>query len=144
MADPALKDELQADRPSESKLLASHRIPLPATFQYNCYGTSFDVGIRRGPDGSAQLVVRGNLGHLPYSAESATARSYLHTVINAGTALPNAEISVDRRQGIFVRGQMNFPAVPSPATVAAGTAAITLAVKPVCELVAKCRKAGGV
>ena len=111
MPDLAPQDELEENPVSGSKLLASHRIPLPATFRYACYGTSFDVGIKRQPDGGAQLVVRGNLGHLPYSAESATARSYLHTVINAGTALPNAEINVDRRQGIFVRGKMNFPAV---------------------------------
>jgi hypothetical protein len=104
----------------------------------------FDAGIRRRPEGGAQLVVRGNLGRIPYSAESTTARSYLHTVIDAGRSLPNASIDVDRRQTIIVRGEMKFPAVPSPATVAAGAAAITIAIKPICELVAKCRRAGGV
>ena len=147
VTDPALKQEQeQASAPPVSgpKVLASHRMPLPATFKFTYYGMAFDAGIRRGPDGGAQLVVRGNLGHIPYSAESTTARKYLHTVVDAGRYLPNAAIDVDRRQAIIVRGEMNFPKVPSPATVAAGTAAITIAIKPVCELVAKCRKAGGV
>ena len=126
------------------KVLSSHRMPLPATFKFTYYGMSFDAGIMRAPEGGAHLVVRANLGHLPYSAESRVARSYLHTVIDAGRALPNATIDVDRKQAIFVRGEMTFPTVPSPATVAAGTAAMTIAVKPVCELIAKCRMAGGI
>ena len=147
MNNPVLKPEqAPANTPSDSglKVLASHRMPLPATFKFTYYGMAFDAGIRRGEDGGAQLVIRGNLGHIPYSAESTTARKYLHTVIDSGRSLPNATIDVDRRQAIIVRGEMKFPKVPSPATVAAGAAAITIAIKPVCELVAKCRKAGGV
>jgi hypothetical protein len=145
LTDPALKEEEeQSNAASGPKVLASHRMPLPATFKFTCYGMLFDAGIARDPKGGAQLVVRGDLGRLPYSAESAMARNYLHTVIDAGRSLPNAEIDVDRKQAIIVRGKMKFPMVPSPATVAAGTAAIAIAIRPVCELVAKCRRAGRV
>lgn len=147
LTDPALKEEEEEQEAAgperRLKVLASHRMPLPATFKFTYYGMSFDAGIRRIPEGGAQLVIRGNLGNLPYSAESITARNYLHTVIDAGRSLPNAQIDVDRKQAIIVRGEMKFPSVPSPATVAAGTTAMTIAVKPICELIAKCRKAGG-
>jgi hypothetical protein len=139
VADPVLKDVMAEGDPPGSALLASHRIPLPATFAFDCYGTRFDVGIRRSPDGGAVMVLRGNLGILPYSAESKAARNHLHAVLDAGRSLPNAEISLDSRQTIVIRGSMTFSTIPSPATVAAGTAAITIAVRPVCELIAACR-----
>lgn len=144
VTDPALIEEEPEKASPDLRVLASHRMPMPATFKFAYYGMSFDAGIRRNEEGGAHLVIRGNLGNLPYSAESITARNYLHTVIDAGRSLPNAEINVDRKQAIIVRGEMRFPAVPSPATVAAGTAAMTIAIKPICELIAKCRRAGGV
>ena len=140
MIDPVLKDDLPQAEQSASALLASHRMPLPATFAFERYGTRFDVGIRRNAEGGgAMMIVRGNLGVLPYSAEAKAARNHLRAVIDAGSALPSAEIRLDSRQMIVVRGSMTFSAAPSPATVAAGVAAITIAIKPVCELVATCR-----
>lgn len=143
MADPAAIDELKDVEQTVSTLLASHQMPTPATFRYDYLGMPFDAGIRREAGGGAQLVVRGRLGNLPYSAESVGARNLLRTVIDAGMDLPLAEINLDRKQSIVVRGTMTFPSMPSPATVAAGAAAITIAVKPVCELVVKCHQMTG-
>lgn len=140
MAETAAQENLRDEEQIVSTLLASHQMPMPATFRYDFLGMPFDVGIRRGENGSAQLVVRGRLGNLPFSAESVEARNLLSSVLDAGGSLPLAEINLDRKQAIFVRGTMAFPSVPSPATVAAGAAAITIAVKPVCELVVKCRQ----
>lgn len=140
MAELAGQNDPQGVEQAISTLLASHQMPMPATFSYNFLGMPFDVGVRRDPEGGAQLVVRGQLGKLPYSAESTDARSLLNSIIDAGQSLPLATINVERKQAIIVRGTMTFPSVPSPATIAAGTAAITVAVKPVCELVAKCHQ----
>lgn len=140
MADLAGQDDLTGMEQAVSTLLASHQMPMPATFSYEFLGMPFDVGVRRDSEGSAHLVVRGQLGTLPYSAESADARSLLTSIVDAGQSLPLAEINVERKQAIVVRGTMSFPSVPSPATIAAGAAAITIAVKPICELVAKCRQ----
>lgn len=118
-------------------LLASHRMPLPATFSFNYFGKLFDVGIRRIPEGGAELVVRGQLGNIPYSAESVTGRKIMFDLVEAGQTLPIAEISVDRHQSIIIKGLMTFQGTPSPATVAAASAAIAIAVKPICELVVK-------
>jgi len=124
-------------------LIASHALPLPATFSFETYGVRFDAAIRRSEGVGATLVVRCNLGHVPFSAESATLRRYLHAVIDAGTGLPMAEITLDRRQAIMLRGTMNFPDAPSPAAAAAGTAAIAISVKPVVDIVETCRIGSG-
>lgn len=118
-------------------LLNSHRMPLPATFSFNYMNMPFDVGIRRKHEGGAELVVRGKLGTIPYSAESVAARDFLQTVVDASRHLPMVDINIDKKQAIVARGMLEFEAVPSPATVAAGTAAIAMAVKPVCELIIK-------
>jgi hypothetical protein len=118
------------------KLLASHNMPLPATFSYEYEGNKFDVAIRRCPESSgAELMVRGNLGNLPYTAEAPVARQHLKTAIDLRGDLPYANITLDSKQSIIVRGHMTFGAAPSPATVAAGTAAITMAIKPICDLI---------
>lgn len=118
-------------------LLMSHRMPLPATFNFNYLGMPFNVDIRRMAKGGAELTVLGRLGNIPYSAESVAAREFLLSVVEAGRSLPMVDINIDRNQGIVARGMMAFQAIPSPATVAAGTAAIAIAVKPVCELIVK-------
>ncbi len=136
VASPASTEGEVAEQPF---LVASHALPLPATFAFECHGVKFDAAIRKTGDSGAQLVVRCHLGHVPYSAESATLRRYLHAVVDAGTGLPMAEITLDRRHAIVLCGTMNFPEVPSPAVTAAGTAAIAITVKPVVELIETCR-----
>jgi len=120
-------------------LLNSHSMPLPATFSFNYLGMSFDAGIRRRAEGGAELIVRGQLGNIPYSAESVAARELLFKLVEAGRCLPMVDIDLDRKQSIVARGMITFQAAPSPAAVAAGTAAIAIAVKPLCELVVKAR-----
>jgi len=120
-------------------LVSSHALPLPATFSFACYGVRFDAAIRKWGDIGAQLAVSCDLGSVPYSAESKTLRRYLHAVVCAGTGLPMAEITLDRRQAIMLRGAMNFPKIPSPATTAAGAAAIVISVKSVVETITACR-----
>ena len=129
--------EILTDKTDGPALLTSHRMPLPATFSFDYFGMPFDVGIRRLEEGGAELVVRGRLGNIPYSAESVAAREFLLSVVEAGRALPMVDINIDRKQAIVARGIMTFKASPSPATVAAGTAAIAIAVKPICELIVK-------
>jgi len=118
-------------------LLTSHRMPVPATFSFDYFGMPFDVGIRRLDEGGAELVVRGRLGTLPYSAESTAARKLLLSVVEAARFLPLVEVDIDQRQNIVIRGLMTFKAIPAPATVAAGAAAVAVAVKPLCELMQK-------
>ena len=88
-------------------------------------------------EGGAELVVQGRLGNIPYSAESVAARELVLSVVDAGRYLPMVDINIDRNQGIVACGKMAFQGVPSPATVAAGAAAIAIAVKPFCELIVK-------
>ncbi len=137
MADLTAITDTLSDNTNGAALLTSHRMPLPATFSFDYFGMPFDVGIRRIAEGGAELVVRGRLGNIPYSAESVAAREFLLAVVEAGRSLPMVEININRKQAIVARGLMTFKATPSPATVAAGAAAIAIAVKPVCELIVK-------
>lgn len=130
-----------AESPASAKrgIVASVPLKLPASFTFSCYDTSFDAVVVHGSGSGARLTVRGQLGTLPYSAESVTARRYMHAVVNAGKELPFAEISLTSSQAIVVRGTMDFPDQPTPASVAAGTSVIIVALKPVIDLMTACR-----
>lgn len=132
-----------SDGADQASLIASHAMPLPATFSFETYGVKFDAAVCKSEGDGATLVVSCDLGHVPFSAESATLRRYLHAVIDAGTGLPMAEITLDRRQTIVLHGTMDFPEPPSPAATAAGTAAIAISVKPVVEIIETCRIGSG-
>lgn len=130
--------------PDASKVMsrgiaASIPLRLPATFSFSCYDTRFDAVVVHGGGGGARLTVRGEVGVLPYSAESLTARRHMRAVVDAGTSLPFAEITLTSTQAIVLRGTMDFDDVPTPATVAAGTSVIAVALKPVIDLMAACR-----
>jgi hypothetical protein len=120
-------------------LLSSHGIMLPATFSFKCYGIRFDAAVVRDDHSAARLMVRGDLGAMPYSAESSVARRYMRAVVDAGRDLPHATITLTKSQSIMVRGAMDFPKRPSPALVAAGASAIVLASRPVIDPIEACR-----
>jgi hypothetical protein len=124
-------------------IAASIPLKLPASFTFTCYDTAFDAVVVHGSGKGARLTVRGQIGTLPYSAESATARRYMHAVVDAGRELPFAEISLTSSQAIVVRGTMDFPDQPTPASVAAGTSVIIVALKPVIDLMSACRDMAG-
>jgi hypothetical protein len=124
---------------SSPMLLSSHCLPIPATFRFNSFETIFEAAIRRSPDGGAQMVVLGRLGELPFSVESRKIRRQLARIVEASSQIPYAEISLDRSQSLVVRGQIAFNGIPSPAMVAAGATVISVALKPICDLVNSCR-----
>ena len=126
---------------SDHGVLASHSLTLPATYSFKCYGTPFDVVVSRNPGGGARLTLHGDLGVLPFSAESRTARQYMRAVIDIGQNFPHAEITLSKTQSIILRGVMDFENPPSPATAVAATAVIVIAGKPFVEMISIVRQA---
>ena len=122
-------------------VLASHSLTLPATYSFNCYGMPFDVVVTRNSGGGARLTLRGDLGVLPFTAESRTARQYMRAVIEVGQNLPHAEITLSKTQSIILRGVMDFENPPSPATAVAATAVIVIAGKPFVDMISTVRQA---
>jgi len=118
-------------------LLASHYIPLPATFRFDMGGRRFDAAIRSHSEGGAELVVRGTLGHIPYSAESTEARRYVRSIVEAAQLIEDTEVSVDKSQNVYARRIMSFKTKPPPSYVAAGTAVMAISLKPLCEAMDK-------
>ena len=131
-----------ADSPASPKrgIVASIPLKLPASFTFSFYDTSFDAVVVHGSGNGARLTVRGQIGTVPYSAESVIARRYVHAIVDAGKELPFAEISLTSSQAIVVRGTMDFPDQPTPASVAAGTSVIVVALKPMVDLMTACRE----
>ena len=122
-------------------VLSSHSLTLPATYSFKCYGTPFDVAVTRNSGGGARLTLRGDLGVLPFTAESRTARQYMRAVIEVGQNLPCAEITLSKTQSIILRGVMDFENPPSPATTVAATAVILIAGKPFIDMISTVRQA---
>ena len=114
-------------------LLASHYIPMPATFRFDLCGKRFDAAIRSHKDGGAELVVRGTLGRIPFSAESAEARRHVQSLVDAAQLIEDTKVSVDKSQVVFARRIMSFKSKPPPSYVAAGTAVMAISLKPLCE-----------
>jgi hypothetical protein len=122
-------------------IAASGPIRMPATFTFDCYGIPFDAAMVVAENESgARLTVRGRLGTVPYSAECPTTRQYMHAIVDAGKELPFADLSLTSGQAVVARGTMDFPEMPSPASVAAGASVIVVALKPVIELMTACRE----
>ncbi len=126
---------------SDHGVLASHGLTLPATYSFKCYGTPFDVVVTRNAGGGARLTLRGDLGVLPFTAESRTARHYMRAVIDVGHNLPHAEITLSKTQSIILRGAMDFENPPSSATAVAATAVIVIAGKPFVDIISIVRHA---
>ncbi len=126
---------------SNDGVLASHGLTLPATYSFKCYGTPFNVVVTRNAGGGARLTLRGDLGMLPFTAESHTARQYMRAVIDVGRNLPCAEITLSKTQSIILRGVMDFENPPSPATAVAATAVIVIAGKPFVDMISIVRQA---
>jgi hypothetical protein len=120
---------------------ASHSLTLPATYSFKCYGTSFDAVVARNAGGGARLTIRGDLGLLPFSAESKTARQYIRAIIEIGQDLPLAEITLSKTQSVILRGVMEFDHPPSPANAVAATAVMVIASKPFVDMVSTVRHA---
>ena len=131
---------VSAADPSQG-VLVSHSLTLPATYSFKCYGTPFDVVVTRNAGGGARLTIRGDLGVLPYSAESKTARQYIRAVIEIGQDLPFAEVTLSKTQSIILRGVMEFEHPPSPANAVAATAVMVIASKPFVDVISTVRHA---
>jgi len=71
-------------KPEGSALLTSHRMPLSATLSFDYFGMPSELSIRRMAEGSAELVLQGRLGNIPYSAGSVAAREFLLSLVDAG------------------------------------------------------------
>lgn len=136
---PAHLEGSIADELSGCSVLSSHSLTLPVTFTFRSYNIGFDAVVVHTSGDGARLTVRGDLGVLPFSVESAQARNYINSVIAVGEDLPYAEISLTRSQSIVLKGAMNFDMPPTPTTIVAASAVIVIATKPFVDLISTLR-----
>ena len=123
----------QASEPANSGVLASHHIPLPATFRFEYCGRRFDAAIRSQKSGGAELLIRGILGHIPFSAESVESRRQIQSIVDAAKLIEDTDVTVDKSNAVYARRLMSFTSKPPPSYVVAGTAVMAISLKPLCE-----------
>lgn len=123
----------QSGKAENAGVLASHHIPLPATFRFEFCGRRFDAAIRAEKTGGAELLIRGLLGHIPYSAESVESRRQIQSIVDAAKLIEDTDVTVDKNNAVYARRLMSFTSKPPPSYVVAGTAVMAISLKPLCE-----------
>jgi hypothetical protein len=124
----------QAGEPENAGILASHHVPLPATFRFEYCGHRFDAAIRSRKSGGAELLIRGLLGHIPFSAESVESRRQIQSIVDAAKLIEDTDVTVDKSNAVYARRLMSFSSKPPPSYVVAGTAVMAISLKPLCEV----------
>jgi hypothetical protein len=105
----------------------------PVSFTFVCAGATLTARAGR-EDSEAWLEVDGDLGALPFSAESRDARSEVIAILLAARLTDHRYFGVGPDQRIRVRGEIPLTCPLSPASILTGVTMFTLAVRPFIEL----------
>jgi hypothetical protein len=103
----------------------------PLAFRFSACGVQFEADIA---DRTAPLRLRANLGKLPYSAESAEARSLARVVLGATGRLRRGHILLSPEHDMVLEGELAPPSPRTPASVIATAVALILDFQPYLEL----------
>lgn len=126
-----------AQTPAETGLILpadSFPVRLPLHFRFSCFGVPFEAHAQRGADGT-EVAVHGEVGPLPFSAESVQARQNITAILQSADVGSRARFVVGDGQAIMVEGRASLGAMPSPETIVATVATMLYPLKPYIELV---------
>ncbi|MFA6280166.1 MAG: hypothetical protein WC612_05190 [Bdellovibrionales bacterium] len=88
-------------------------VPHVSNLSFEVDGVLYNA--RHVPNGAtAQLVIWGTLGFLPYSVTSVEKRENLITLLEGTRALPVVTFGIDREMKIIVSGTYTIPTPPTP------------------------------
>ena len=104
----------------------------PVHFTFECCGHEFSARAGR-EDGEAWLEVEGELGSLPFSAESRDARSAVIAILIASKLTNHRYFGVGPDQRIKMRGELPLEPPLTPATILTGITQFVMAVRPFLE-----------
>ena len=103
----------------------------PLAFRFSACGIQFEADIA---SRTAPLRLRANLGKLPYSAESAEARSLARVVLGATGRLRRGHIVLSPEHDMTLEGELALPSPRTPASVIATAVALVLDFQPYLDL----------
>jgi hypothetical protein len=114
--------------------MPAHRdFKTPVSFTFDCAGVTLTARAGREVD-EAWLEVEGDLGPLPFSAESREARSELIAILLAAKLTDHRYFGIGPDQRIRLRGEIPLTCPLTPAAILTGVTTFTLAVRPFIEL----------
>lgn len=114
--------------------LPAHRdLKTPVRFTFECAGITLSARAGRQGD-MAWLEVDGELGALPFSAESRDARSSVIAVLLASKLNDYRYFGVSADQRIKLRGEMALTPPLTPASILTSVTQFIIAVRPFIEL----------
>jgi hypothetical protein len=114
--------------------MPAHRdFKAPVSFTFACAGATLSARAGR-DDGDAWLEVEGDLGALPFSAESRDARSQVIAVLLAARLTDHRYFGVGPDQHVRLHGEIPLTCPLTPASILTGVALFSLAVRPFIEL----------
>ena len=139
-ADSSLETELSNELPCFDRLLgqASQELTrlqpkLPAGFTFMWRGIAFSARAESLP-GGIRLMLSGDMGAVPYSAENRTGRAKLLTLVRCQGAGASPEFQVSREQRLVLLAEVEVQAPVTAAAILGWTAHLLLRSKPYIDL----------
>jgi hypothetical protein len=117
----------------EDGLPTQRDLTTPVTFTFDCAGIRLSARAGRQGD-QAWLEVEGELGALPFSAESRDARSQAIAVLIAARLTDYRYFGVSADQRIKLRGEIALTPPLTPASILTSVTQFVIAVRPFIEL----------
>lgn len=121
-------------RENLDEMMDTHTPRFPLSFSFNCYGVEFLAdGVES--DAGPTLKISGNLGALPYSAESPENRKAIGKMLSMAPEYLNLRMKLSNKKQIIVEGELPLGGSISPSRIVATASAFVASAKPLIEVI---------
>ncbi|MGO1117804.1 hypothetical protein ACTL6U_03835 [Rhodovibrionaceae bacterium A322] len=124
--------ELGSIELTEEGLIQHRESSEPVTFSFKYHNYSFAGELAEHHNGRLRLV--GDLGKLPYTAESPEGRNFIRKLSAATSVMPHGKFIITDRQDVRLLAEEELPEPHTPVSFMATAAALLLEFKPFLDL----------
>jgi hypothetical protein len=132
--DPVIVSKEDVTRENVDELIDSQRPVFPLSFSFNCYGVDFSADGYEGDEGPI-LQVSGNLGPIPYSAESIENRKAIGDILSLSPEFLNLRMSLSEENDVVIEGELPLGGSITPSRIVATASAFVASAKPLIEVI---------
>ncbi len=115
-------------------LMVTHTPSFPLSFSFKCYGVDFSADGVESDEGPS-LRISGNLGPLPYSAESPENRKAIGKILSMAPEFLNLRMSLSNTKEIVVKGELALGGSITPSRIVATASAFVASAKPLIQVI---------
>lgn len=126
------KDDIT--RENVQALMDDHTPVFPLSFSFMCYGVEFSADGYEGEEGPT-LQLSGNLGPIPYSAESTVNRKVIGEILALSPEFLNLRMSLSEGNDVVVEGELPLGGSITPSRIVATASAFVASAKPLIEVI---------